>query len=304
MKDLSILEFPSNLGLIEPMPGQEPGVGQLPAWLEQHHFHSLVNPLKIYKIPPPAYTMAIDPDSGVRNADAIASYAQQQATLLKKLINEKTFAVALGGDCSILIGNTLALKQLGNFALFFLDGHTDFAWPSLSASKGAAGMDLAIVTGHGHEKLSNILGLAPYIREEHAWSVGNRDFDPRYISAITRSKINYYDLNKLREAGIENCCDLFLKMVMEQKLDGFWIHLDADVLDDEIMPAVDSREKGGMSYEELKTILSILFSSPRCAGIEITILDPTLDKNGVYTKQFAAQIGQLIRDKKTGDERF
>ena len=298
MANLSILEFPSNLGLIEPMPGHEPGVKQLPGRLQQYNFHNLLKPGKVYTLAPPPYSMDIDKESGVRNADTISAYAKEQATLLKKLIAEKTFAVAIGGDCSILIGNTLALKQMGNFGLFFLDGHTDFAGTDLSASKGAAGMDLAIVTGHGHSKLSDIFNLSPYINEENAWCVGNRDFDERYVREITNSKINYFDLNKLRETGIEDCCNLFLKMIADKNLDGFWIHFDVDVLDDEIMPAVDSREKGGMNYDELKLILGILLDTDKCVGIEITILDPDLDPAGIYTQNFVTEIGPLIKEKK------
>ncbi len=169
MNSIVILEFPSNLGLIEPKPGHEPGVGKLPAWLHKHGFHQLLEASQIFTIEPPPYTMDIDKDSGVRNADAIATYAKQQADILEKIIKQNVFAVVIGGDCSILIGNALALRQAGNYGLFFLDGHTDFGWPSLSQTAGAAGMDLAIVTGHGHPKLTNIENLSPYIREDDVW---------------------------------------------------------------------------------------------------------------------------------------
>jgi len=301
MANIAIPEFPSNLGLIEPAPGLEPGVKKLPVWLQKYSFYKLLSLEKIYSLFPPSYSMNIDKESGVRNADAISDYAKQQAGILKKVIQEKTFAVAIGGDCSILIGNSLALKQLGNYGLFFLDGHTDFAWPLLSQTAGAAGMDLAIVTGHGHKKLSNILNLGPYINEKNVWCVGNRNFDEVYVRAITNSKINYFDLNKLREEGIINCCNSFLKMVAENNLDGFWIHLDVDVLNDEIMPAVDSREEGGLIYKELNEILEILVSSKKAIGMEITILDPDLDPSGIYTKNFVNEIGQLIKEKKNND---
>jgi len=294
MTNITILEFPSNLGLIEPMPGHEPGVKKLPGWLQKYNFHNLLKPEKIYSLSPPPYSMNIDKDSGVRNANAISEYAKQQADALKKVILEKTFPVVVGGDCSILIGNLLALKLIGRFGLFFLDGHTDFAWPNLSNSHGAAGMELAIVTGHGHHKLSNILNLGPYVNEENVWCVGNREFDELYVSTIANSKINYFDLNKLRETGIENCCNSFLRMVSENNLDGFWLHLDVDVLNDDIMPAVDSREKGGLFYDELKQILKILLHHNKASGIQITILDPDLDLTGVYTKQFVNEIGVLI----------
>ena len=83
-------------------------------------------------------------------------------------------------------------------------------------------------------------------------------------------------------------------MVSENNLDGFWLHLDVDVLNDDIMPAVDSREKGGLFYDELKQILKILLHHNKASGIQITILDPDLDLTGVYTKQFVNEIGVLI----------
>jgi arginase len=60
----------------------------------------------------------------------------------------------------------------------------------------------------------------------------------------------------------------------------FWVHLDADVLDPRWMPAVDSPDPGGMSPEELSTILNIALASTDCIGIELAIYDPTLDLTG------------------------
>ncbi len=294
-KKIIVCEFPSNLGLIEPLPGKEPGVKKLPGWLKKFHFHEQLEPEKILTLSPPAYSMSVDPESGVRNADAIVIYAKEQAEILTPIISENNFLVIIGGDCSIIIGNSLALKQTGKYGLFFLDGHTDFMWPELSGTKGAAGMDLAMVTGHGHEKLSDIFHLGPYIDEKYTWCVGNREFDEQYVRTIENSRIQYFDLNVLRATGIKNCCKSFLEMVNKNNLDGFWIHLDVDVLDDRLMPAVDSRSEGGLNYDELKSILSCLFSSDKVRGIEITILDPDLDPEGVYTRSFVNELAPLIR---------
>jgi arginase len=294
MKKIVVIEFPSNLGLIEPSKGIEPGVKKLPSWLRKHGFYELVNPQKIFSLEPPSYTMNVDEESGVRNADSIARYANQQANLLNQVLEENMFPVVIGGDCSILIGNSIALRRAGNYGLFFLDGHTDFGWPELSKTAGAAGMDLAIVTGQGHPKLTNIFGLSPYFLEQNVWCVGNRDFDEVYVKVITNSAINYFDLSRLRQWGISRCCNDFLGLVARKKLDGFWIHFDVDVLDDELMPAVDSRETGGLSFEEMKEILGILLDHEKAAGIEITILDPDLDPGGVYTKRFVHEMGEIF----------
>jgi arginase len=292
---VEILEFPSNLGLIEPAPGKEPGVKKLPVWLKNHGFYDIVSPVQIKFLNPPAYSMRIDKESNVRNALAISEYALQQAEMLKKVIERRNFALVIGGDCSILIGNILALKQCGNYALFFLDGHTDYMWPELSRTHGAAGMDLAIVSGNGHLKLTDILKMKPYIPEENIWAVGNREYDKDYEDTIIRSKINYYSLARLKDEGIDSCIFHFLRHIELSKPDGFWIHLDVDVLDDKIMPAVDSRQEGGLSYEEINRMLIKLIENKYNVGLEITILDPELDPEGKYTREFVSQIGPAIR---------
>lgn len=169
---------------------------------------------------------------------------------------------------------------------FFLDGHTDYIDPELSSTGGAAGMDLAIVTGYGHRKLTNIYDLGPYFKESNVFCVGNREYTQAYVEPILESDIHYFDLKKSREFGMTNIANQFLELVRENELDGFFIHLDVDVLKDEIMPAVDCRESDGLSYIEFRELLIPLFSSKKAVGIEITILDPTLDVDGKYTNIF------------------
>ncbi len=284
--NINIFEFPSNLGLKKTESDIEPGVRFLPSWLREHQLYAFINPRQIFSLIPPGYSMDLDEASGVRNAEKIKEYAIRQAELLSKHIHQDSFQLIIGGDCGILIGNALALKQKGKYGLFFLDGHTDFMGPEISRTGGAAGMDLAIVTGHGHDKLTNILNLKPYFREEYVWCVGNRTYDSAYIQLILDTNIYYWDLKTLRKRGIKNCTAQFLAMIEENKLDGFFIHLDVDVLNDHIMPAVDSREMDGLNYPELINILSELLASPQAMGMEITILDPNLDKEGRYTIEF------------------
>ena len=185
------------------------------------------------------------------------------SNVIDKQIQNKKLPIVVGGDCSILIAAALSLKRNGNYGLFFIDGHTDYLFAHQSGSAGAAGMDLAIVTGNGHGKLTNIEHSKPYIQEENVFCFGNRDLtEDWYVNAIVQSNIHYFDLHFLRTKGIAAITDEFLEMIASKDLDGFWIHFDVDVLNDEIMPCVDSRQTDGLTYEELKTCFRVfdLFS--------------------------------------------
>ncbi len=52
------------------------------------------------------------------------------------------------------------------------------------------------------------------------------------------------------------------------------------MLDDAVMPAVDYRQAGGPSPDELATVLAAVLATSRVAGVEVTIYNPTLDPEG------------------------
>lgn len=294
MKEICIVEFTSNLGLKEPKPGKEPGVNRLPDWLWKNNLHKALHVDNVIRLDAPKYSSVKDPETNILNADSLVTYAREQAYLINNLISANKFPFVLGGDCSILLGPAIALKQKGNYGLFYLDGHTDFMDISLSETGGVGGMAASIVTGNGHPKLTNILNLSPYIKEENLWCVGNREYDEEYENEIRKSDATYLSLEEIRKKGIKNSVQTFLSQVENNKLDGFWLHIDVDVLNDDVMPCVDSRTPDGLTYEEFNELTSYLFQSEKLSGLEITILDPDLDETGQYTKEFVKNLSSTF----------
>jgi Arginase family len=80
--------------------------------------------------------------------------------------------------------------------------------------------------------------------------------------------------------------------VTKPDLAGFWVHLDVDVLDDALMPAVDYRHPGGITWEEALMLLGGLLTSDRARGVEVTIFNPQLDLDG----SIAQRLSDLIAD--------
>jgi len=290
MKEVCIVEFPSNLGLKEPQPGKEPGVKNLPNWFWKHNLHKAINHKDVLRLDPPRYTNIRETETNILNANALVDYAREQAYLINNLLSQNKLPFIVGGDCSILLGSAIALKQKGNYGLFYLDGHTDFMDVSLSETGGVGGMAASIVTGNGHKKLTDILNLSPYIKEENLWCVGNREYDDECENEIRNSAATYLSLRELRKQGISIAVQSFLLEVKNKNLDGFWLHIDVDVLNDTIMPCVDSRTPDGLTYQEFNELTSYLFQNEKLSGLEITILDPDLDPTGQYTRDFVKNI--------------
>jgi hypothetical protein len=76
---------------------------------------------------------------------------------------------------------------------------------------------------------------------------------------------------------------------------GFWIHLDVDVVDSSEMAAVDSPEPNGVPFRTLTQLLTQLVASPFCAGLEVTIYDPDLDPTGACADQLRQCLSDALR---------
>ena len=154
-------------------------------------------------------------------------------------------------------------------------------------------MDLAIVSGRGPDILTNIDGLKPYVREMNIVLFGYRDAEQSSIYGsqdVRNSSINVFDLSDVKKLRIVTSATLAVKSLLKEELDGFWIHLDADVLDDEVMPAVDYRLDGGLSFSDLSELLRVLISTRRAVGMTITIFNPHLDLEGSIANEFVLSI--------------
>jgi len=293
MKPLAVLDAPSNLGLRPPKPGVVPGCYKLAGALRDQGLLSRLGAEDARCVVPPRYDLTDwSPGDGVFNAAAMAGYTSRLAERIGWLLDSDRFPVVLGGDCSILLGAALALRARGRYGLAYFDGSADFLRLAKAGRIGAAaGETLALVTGRGQPDLTDIAGLGPYVRDSDIVVLGNRDDDE--------------DVPNLAEAGIlgftaptiqtDPATALASTLSRFDGLDGFWVHLDVDVLDLDVLPAVDAPDPGGLTYAGLIELLRPLLADERCTGCHVTIYDPDLDPDGRYAAELADALSSAFR---------
>jgi len=276
---IAVIEAPSELGL------RGSGVRLLPEALRRMGLLDALTGVDwAGHVDPPAGSVQRDPASGVLNVTSIAAFSRELASKLRAQLERRRFSLVLGGDCSVLIGVALALRRRGRYGLAFLDGHADFYSPAAEPSGEVASMELAVITGGEPAALADIDGLRPFLLEEDVVLLGTRDLEAALEEGspdVRQTAMRVFDLETVRRWGAGRAAHRAVQVLSTPERDGFWIHLDADVLDDRIMPAVDYRLPGGLTSDELTEALAVLLSSPRAVGMTLTIYNPEQDDDSL-----------------------
>jgi arginase len=248
------------------------------------------------RLEPPRRTGERDAETRILNAQAIADWSPVLADAVEAVLAAGEFPIVLGGDCSILLGPMLALRRRGRFGLLFIDGHADFFQPQADPYGEAASMDLALVTGHGPALLTDLDGRHPLVRASDAVAFAYRDAEDQaaYGSQPLPPELAAFDLAAVRRAGVAAAAHAAVNQVTRDGIAGFFVHLDADCLDDAIMPAVDYRIPDGLSWQELEEVLAIALVSRKVVGLEVTIYNPALDQDGTAGRGLADCLARAL----------
>jgi arginase len=279
---MGIVAAPSNLGLRPPETGAVPGCAIGPeAPREPGLYRGLaaVGAFDAGVVVPGRYRPDVSPGQ-VRNQAEILRHSRLLADRIRQVRMEGAVPLVLGGDCSLLVAAGLALHSMGRFGLVHLDGHTDFRHPGNSPDCASlAGEDLAVVVGRHWPAIANIDGATPYFRPQDVVHAGCRD-DDDHVEEVRSVLASVAPARELT-GDVRGAVAALLKPLSACS-GGYWLHLDVDILDPEVMPAVDSPAPAGLQPADLRVLLRIL--APGAVGADVTVYDPDLDPDGRLAK--------------------
>lgn len=290
MRHISIVEAPSILGL------RPTGVEKLPEALDSAGLSKSLHARKAGRVESANYRGDRDPETGFLNSQEIADYSRRLAAQLDPILDANDFPLVLGGDCSVLLGSMLALNRRGRHGLLFLDGHMDFYQPEANVNGEAASSELALVTGRGPALMTTYDGRCPLVADEDVVAFGFRDEHEAqlYGSQPLPPRLKAFSLIEVRRLGAEAAAREAIAHISGHGARGYWIHFDADVLNDTIMPAVDYRIPDGLTWTEIEAVLRVALDHPKAVGMEVTILNPILDIEGKIVRAFVEMLSRFF----------
>ena len=294
----ALIRAPTNLGLRPLYPGHVPGTWRAPDALTAAGLVEAVQPRRVVDLAPPIYSAHAQPGTRLRNGPAMRAFNLQLAEAVEDIARQGLMPVVVGGDCSTLLGALAGRRRRGPVSLVHIDGHSDFRHPGNydpSATLGAvAGMDLALATGRGEPLMTDWPGVrGPLVPDDAVVQLGEREgHDPDFAwPDIRDTGITRIEVFEALALSLDQLVER-VRVALTRYDWPFWVHFDVDVLDQHVMPAVDSPGSPGLDPAALVQLLRSLVHDPRCCGWTITVFDPDLDPTGAL----AALLTSLIRD--------
>lgn len=296
---IAVVGAPSSIGMRPYDDGAVRHLNRAPQVLRERGLIGRLGAADLGDVAPPPYVDFMRPPNRARNEDQVAAYSRSLAQRISSGIAQGRFALVVGGDCSVVLGCLMAARKKAGDAvgLVYVDAHADFASPEESLTGSPSGMALALATGRGNSALSRLAGSGPLVGADHVALLGRRD-DGRdwhgHAALATSSILDLPSSQLLTDDWLELAAAT-LDQVAPPDVRGFWIQVDADVLDPAAMAAVDSPEPGGPTPRELLRLLTPLVQHPRALGLSLTTYDPALDPDRSCARRLVNVLEALLR---------
>ena len=302
-RQIAVVGAPSSIGIRPYDDGEARHLNRAPGVLRERGLVERLRASDLGDVVPPPYRDYVRPRGRTRNEREVALYSKWLAEYVTAATAHGRFGVVLGGDCSIVLGCLLGAAGRGPVGLVYVDAHADFATPEESMTGSAASMALALATGRGEAPLAHLGGGAPLVDGRHVALVGRRDEADGWYghAALGSSPILDLPHSDLVPQDYGYLAAAALTRAAVREVRGFWIHLDADVLNPVVMSAVDSPEPGGPMPGELVTLLTPLVRHPRALGLSLSIYDPALDPDRSGARQLVHLLEAIFTSRQAWD---
>jgi arginase len=303
-KGISLVLAPSNLGLRPTESGGEPGTWRAPQVLMDAGLARALEAEEIVPLERPTYKFEAQAGTRIRNGLSIRAFSLQLSEKVRDILKRNRFPVVIGGDCSILLGSVHGMRCARGRGLVHIDGHSDFFHPgNYDTAKrlgAAAGMDLALASGRGELLLTDWPEMGkPLASDADIIQLGERNAESSsfkdYYGDIVQTKITQFTIQRVLADGANATARRVIAKLEAGGLDQVWLHVDLDVLDQSVMPAVDSPGSPGLDYSQLTELVYALCTSGRIIGTNFTIYDPERDPETRYASRLVRCIADGIR---------
>jgi len=222
--------------------------------------------------------------------EAVLDVDAAVATLVAEAAADDRLPLVLAGNCNVTLGVRTGLLAArvdgdpahGRLATIWLDAHGDFNTPETTETGYLDGMPLAMLTGRAFPEAWVTIGGEP-LDETPTLHAGGRDLDPAEADALAASRITVVSGSEVRERGLGEALAPALDELAARAADvrrvatgrpPAHLHVDIDVLDPSVAPAVGFPSPGGFTLAELLAAVEMTGGRFSLQALSLTSFTP------------------------------
>ena len=202
-----------------------------------------------------------------------------------------------GGCCAELPGALAGARDaLGRVGVAYLDGHLDLYDGVTSPTGEGADMPLSVALGWGPAAWVETCGGAS-VRPDDIVPIGYRDQDelPTFASLAPRLGEAFRHVSK-DAVQAEGPATVGERIAAQLAADAgrFWLHLDVDVLGEDVFPATDYLMPDGLDMDELVALMRPFGASSALVGVSLGCYNPEKDPGDACGRALVEAFGTVL----------
>jgi len=223
-----------------------------------------------------------DPVTGVVGLDDVVHTTTEIRAAVGATLGSGDIPFLLGGCCTMVPGALAGVADVRNtVGLAHLDGHLDLYDEKTSPLGEAADMPVAVALGLGPASWVESAGVP--LTSANAWIVGYRDREESLLDGMVMPEdfdppVNSLTTEEVRRSGPEQTGERVAE-ALASSTDGYWMHLDLDIVDPDLFFANDAPVPDGIDWDELTGLMRPLLRSPALAGVSLGCYNPEKDRD-------------------------
>ncbi len=240
-----------------------------------------------------------DAATGLVGLEGVLATTDGVRRAVADLVREGERPFVLGGCCTLLTGALAGARDvLGTVGLVYVDGHLDFYDGVTSPTGEAADMPIAVLLGDGPAPWVERVAPVPVVPASAIAILGYHDAD-ELADLEDRLAVNRAaglfdaDVAAIRREGARSTALAALAHVSRAS-ERVWMHIDLDVLDQDVFPATDYLMSGGLDWDELTELLLPVATDPGLVGWSLSCYNPEKDPEGADGRAVVTAIERLF----------
>ena len=222
---------------------------------------------------------------------------------ISSILKENRFPIIFSGDHGNAYGSICGLKKSfinDEIGVIWIDAHADLHSPYTTPSGNIHGMPLAMALNEDNlkfeigdvdketikvwNKLKKIDNIYPKIKPSNIVYIGLRDTEKEEDYLISKHNIKVYSPDKIRLIGIDEVINEVKERILKN-CKHVYVSFDVDSLDSEkVSSGTGTPIKNGLLIDECKDIIKSFLNWKKTKCLEITEINPLLDKKNKMTK--------------------